>query len=421
MISDAALDLREFIRHGDTITWGQACGEPQTLTELLMAQRHQLAPFTVFLGIPAAPTCRPEHADVVRFQSYCGTATNRALWSAEALEILPVHYSTLPRLLSHGDRAADVVFVQVSAPDEHGNHSLGLADDYFSSALDTARVIIAEINDQVPFTVGARTLTSGQWTAAIHTSRRPPVMPTPPANMTTQLVAAHVARLIPDGATLQFGIGALPEACLAALREHNDLGIHSGIINDTAIDLIERGVATGLAKSIDRGVAIAGLFGGSERLFSFVHNNPAVQLRPTTYTHDHAVLAAQHRLVAINSALEVDLSGQVNAEMAGGEYVGAVGGAIDFLRGAAASPGGIPIIALPSTAGNRSRIVTRLDGPVSTPRTDAGIIVTEYGAADLRGLPIRERQVRMIAIAHPHHREVLMAEMEQRVTAGVGA
>jgi acyl-CoA hydrolase len=404
------LDLARYLRPGDTITWGQACSEPATLTELLVEQAAGVGRLRCFVGIPAGSSVRADTAPAsLDVHSYCGAGTNAALHADERLEIWPVHYSSLPRMLSGGTLHADVVFVQVSPPDEHGRHSLGLGDDYFSAAIDTARVVIAEINDQVPFTYGARTLTEADFAASIRTSRTPGQMPPAPVGDQAVEVARNVARLVPDGATLQFGIGALPEAVLAELRGHRDLGIHSGIINDTAMDLIEAGVATGAHKTLDRGIAVGGLFGGTTRLFRWADRNPRVALRSTDYTHDPAVLAASHRLVAINSAIEVDLTGQVNAELAANRYVGAVGGAVDFLRGAAQSHGGVPIVALPSTARGAGRIVRRLSGPVSTPRSEGIVVVTEHGSADLRGATLNQRVERMIAIAHPDHRAELDA------------
>lgn len=408
-----ALDLTRHLRPGDTVTWGQACAEPATLTELLVEQAGRIGPLRCFVGIPADSALR---ADTVpsgmEVHSYCGAGTNAALHAADRLEIWPVHYSTLPRLLSGGSLHADVVLVQVSPPDEQGRYSLGLADDYFSAALDTARVVIAEINDQVPYTFGARTLTADDITASIRTSRTPGQMPTPSFSADTVGVARNVAALVPDGATLQFGIGALPEAVLAELRDHRDLGIHSGIINDTALDLIEAGVVTGVRKTHDPGIAVGGLLGGTARLFRWADRNPALLLRPTAYTHDPTILATSHRMTAINAAIEVDLTGQVNAELAADRYVGAVGGAVDFLRGAACSRGGVPIVALPSTARGVGRIVSRLSGPVSTPRSEGIVVVTEHGVADLRGATLNQRVERMIAIAHPDLRADLDARAD---------
>lgn len=417
--SDPSIDLGGLIRPGDRVTWGQACAEPTTLVEQLVAQADGIGDLRCFIGIPAqSALTRDTVPDSLTVHSYCGAGSNAALHGSDRLEIWPVHYSTLPGLLSGGgDFHCDVVLVQVSAPDEQGRHSLGLGDDYFSAAIDTARVVIAEVNDQVPFTLGARTLTADQWTAAIHTSRPPGELPTPFVGDDVRAVARRVAALVPDGATLQFGIGALPEAVLAELFGHRDLGIHSGIINDTAMRLVEAGVANGARKTLDPGVAVGGLFGGTRALFDWAHRNPTVELRPTSYTHDPAVLAGSHQLVAVNAAIEVDLTGQVNAELAGGRYVGAVGGAVDFLRGAGRSPGGVPIVALPSTARSRDgvvqRIVPRLSGPVSTPRSEGFVVVTEHGVADLRGATLSRRVEQMIAIADPAHRAELDAHADR--------
>lgn len=413
------IDLAQHIRPGDTVTWGQTCAEPATLVEELVAQADAIGDLRCFVGIPADSALTADTVpDALTVHSYCGAGTNAALHAADRLEIWPVHYSTLPGLLSDGgDLHADVVLVQVSPPDEQGRHSLGLGDDYFSAAIDTARVVIAEINDQVPFTLGARTITADRFAAAIEVARTPGQVPTPSVGDDARAVARRVAGLVPDGATLQFGIGALPEAVLAELFGHRDLGIHSGIINDTAMRLVEAGVANGSRKTLDRGVAVAGLFGGTTELFRWAHRNPAVELRPTGYTHDPGVLAASYRLVAVNAAIEVDLTGQVNAELAGGRYVGAVGGAVDFLRGAARSAGGVPIVALPSTARSRSgpvqRIVSRLSGPVSTPRSEGIVVVTEHGVADLRGATLNQRVERMIAVADPAHRAELDAHADR--------
>lgn len=403
------IDLTRFLQSGDTVVWGQACAEPRALTRALAEQAASIGALRCFVGIPAESMITRRAPKQIQVHSYCGSGTNSGLHDAGRLHIWPVRYSDLPEMLSSGALRADVVLVQVSPADVHGRHTLGLADDYFSAAIDTARVVIAEINEYVPRTPGARTLTAEQITAAVHSDEPPGEMPAPTYSAQTRAVASQVARLIPDGATLQFGIGALPEAVLDALRDHRDLGIHSGILNDTAMELIEAGVANGARKTHNRGTAIAGLLGGSRRLFAWADHNPAVELRPTSYTHDRSVLATSHQLAAVNAAIEVDLTGAVNAESVNGRYVGAVGGAADFLRGAYRSPGGLPIIAVPSTAHGRSRIVPVLSGPTSTPRYEPIIVVTEHGVADLRGLPLPARVEQMIAIAHPDHRAALDA------------
>ncbi|WP_280341922.1 acetyl-CoA hydrolase/transferase family protein [Nocardia neocaledoniensis] len=407
------IDFGRFLRPGDMVTWGQASAEPQTLTEQLMVQRAEAGPFRCFLGIPATRTVRPEHADHISFVSYCGSGGNRALFRAGVLDIVPVHYSTLPDLLTRGPLAVDVLLLQLPPSDENGRYSVGLADDYLLAALTTARVVIAEVNDQVPRTYGRRSLTDRDLDIVVRTSRPPAQLAPRPTDDVTLRIAQNAAQMIDDGATLQFGIGAIPEAVLAALGDRSDLGIHSGLLNDTAADLMDRGVITNERKSLDRGRAVAGVLMGTQRLFRFADRNRAIELRDTRYTHAPAVLAGQDRLAAINSAIEVDLTGQINAEVAAGDYVGAIGGGADFLRGAARSRGGLPIIALPATAGTASRIVPSLTGPVSTARSDAGIVVTEFGVADLRCRPLQERRELMVALAHPDHRPALEKAIEK--------
>ena len=400
------LELSEFVRPGDNIVWGQACAEPQTLTGKLVEQRTGIGHVRVFAGLPVTTTLRPEHADFLEMSSYCGTGNNRRLTKAGVLDIYPGHYSTLPWLLSAGYHRTDVVLVQVAPPNASGKYSLGLAADYLPAAIRGARVVIAEVNDQVPQTSGP-SLTDEDIDVAVHTSRQPAQHP--PAAITPEAdrIGRLIAELIDDGATLQLGIGAVPEAVLNHLTDHRDLGIHSGTIGDGIVDLIERGIVTGARKSVDPGISVAGFLMGTRRLFDHVNRNPSFALQDTRYTHDNRVLAAHHKFVAVNSAIEVDLTGQVNAEVAGGAYVGAVGGGADFLRGASRSPMGLPIVALPSTARGTSRIVPALSGPVSTSRADVGLVVTEYGVADLRGCTLDERRRRLTAIAHPDHRDEL--------------
>jgi acetyl-CoA hydrolase len=246
---------------------------------------------------------------------------------------------------------------------------------------------------------------------AVVTARRPLESTRGDPTETEKTVAQQVSAVIEDGSTLQFGIGSIPETVLRELGSHRELGIHTGALVDEAARLIEAGVVTNARKTVDAGVSIAGVAMGSRTLHDFVHRNSSVQFRSVCYTHAADVLASIDRFVAVNSALEVDLTGQINTEVARGIYVGAVGGVLDFLRGAHRSKGGMPIIALPSTAGSgpqiASRIVGSLSGPASIPRADAGLIVTEHGVADLRGLSLGERARRLISIAAPQFRDEL--------------
>jgi acyl-CoA hydrolase len=406
----AALDLARWIRPGDTVLWGQADAEPVTLVRALVEQRHRFARTRAFLGVGLSGAVVPAHADAMDLLAYCGSGTNRRLAEAGVLDIWPGHYSELPARIRRGELRIDVLMLQVPPADASGRHSLGLAHEYLLAALDTARVVIAEVNDQAPWTMGLHGLDAARLDASVAVSYPPLSTPVPTSGPVEQAIAAHAAGLIQDRATLQCGLGTIPNAVLAALHGRRDLGVHSGAVGDGVMALMEAGVVTNAHKGRDAGTTIAGVLMGSPRLHRYAHRNPALQLRGTDYTHDADVLASLPRFVAINSAIEVDLGGQVNAEVAAGCYVGAVGGAVDFARGAHRSRGGVPIFALPATAGRHSRIVATLSGPVSTPRCDAGVFVTEYGVADLRGLPLAARRRRMLDIAHPAHRARLDTE-----------
>ncbi|WP_454806680.1 acetyl-CoA hydrolase/transferase family protein [Paraburkholderia fungorum] len=393
--------------------WGQSHAEPVTLMRALVAQRDRLRRIRIFLGIGLADVLTPEHADAFDFLAYCGSGSNRKLARAGVLDILPAHYSQLPGLIRSGALRIDVVMLQVSPPDKHGRYSLGLAREYLVEAVKNARTLIAEVHADVPWTYGEPYLRASDIDLLVESE---PTFPDAPASVpgpVEQAIGQHVAALVEDGATLQTGIGAIPDAVLAQLRSRRDLGVHTGSIGDGIAALCEAGVITNARKTIDAGMTVGGVIIGSERVRRFAHRNPSLMLRGTEYTHNPDVLRRIDRFVAINSAVEVDLTGQVNAEVAAGAYVGAVGGIGDFLRAAQVSPGGVPIIALPSTAGQHSRIVTQLSGPVTIPRSDACVIVTEYGVADLRGLSLAQRIPKLIAVAHPDHRERLAREAQK--------
>jgi acetyl-CoA hydrolase len=406
-----ALKFAAIVKPGDRVAWGQAGAEPLALTQALMAQRAEIDRLSAFIGISWSDMVTPAHADHVRFSSYCGAGNNRRLATAGMLDVLPCHYSQLPELIRAGRLKIDVLMLQVAPPNADGRFSLSIAHEYLVAALDTARVVVAEINDQAPWTFGERSLGESDIDIAVRTSRTPLAAPGRAPSADESAVARRVAALIEDGSTLQFGIGSLPEAVLRALSGHRDLGVHTGALLDAAADLAAKGIINNEKKSVDPGLTVAGLMLGGRAVYDYAHDNPRVQFRGVDYTHSARVLAAQDRFVSINSAIEVDLTGQINAEVAGGAYVGAVGGAVDFTRGAHQSKGGLPIVALPSTAGGggrrTSRIVARLSGPVSTPRSDAGLIVTEHGVADLRGVSLTQRVPLMIALADAEFQDVL--------------
>jgi len=374
------IDLASVIRAGDGIVWGQSCAEPQTLVEALVAQRASFSGACAFLGSSYSGIVKPEHADHLRLTAYCGTGSNRALADAGVLDIFPVPYSKLGELIRAGSIRADVVLLQVSRPNSRGEFSLGLGVEYLAPALQVARAIIAEVNDQVPWTHTEPLLRKKDFALIVESSRAPVYLPYR-SGETEKAIAAHAAPFIPDRAILECGIGNLPNAVLGALHERRGLRFHSGVIPDGAVDL-------------DLVQVHGGALMGTQRLFDWARENPRVRLHSSDYTHGPAVLAKLERFVAINSAVEVDLTGQVNGEVAKGSYVGAVGGALDFIRAASQSPGGVSLTCLPA-----NRIVEKLSGPVATPRSEAGVIITEKGAADLRGCTLRERERRLGAIS----------------------
>ena len=414
-IAAMTIDLSQWIRTGDGVTWGQATAEPQTLVEAFVAQRAGFSGASAFLGVNYAGIVRPEHADHLRLTSYCGAGANRALAEAGVLDIHPHPYSKLGACIRSRHIPVDVVLVQVSPPDADGRYSLGLAAEYLPPAIAGARAVIAEVNDRVPWTHGDGALRREDFAALLETSRAPAAARAAAPGPVDEAIARHATAFVPDGAVLEFGLGALPEAILRALGDRRDLGVHSGTLLDTVAELTERGVITNARKEVDAGVTVGGLLMGSQRLFDFAHRNAGLQLKSCDYTHSPAVLGRLSRFVAINSAIEVDLTGQVNAEVANGVYLGAVGGALDFIRAANHSEGGVSLMCLPASIGTRaSRIVARLSGPVATPRSEAGVVVTEHGAADLRGCTLRERAKRMIGIAHPAFREGLERDAREQ-------
>lgn len=404
------LDLTQWVRPGDHIYWGHGTSEPQTLSEAVVAQRSALGGVSVWVGVSYTNTLRPGHTAGLDIHSYCALGSNQALHAHHALQIVPTHISQLPSLMDQGLLRPDVVLMQWSAANAQGQHSLGLSHDYLWHAARAARCVLVEINDQVPWTYCDESLQQLPVKAVVRTSRPVLEVPTGAVGPTEATIADHVAALIPDRAVLQMGIGSLPGAILARLKDHQDLGVHSGLVGDGVVDLVNCGALTNRFKTVDAGITVTGMLAGSKRLYAFAHHNPQLRLRPVSYTHDHRILCGIERMHAINSALEVDLSGQVNAEMLGSRYVGAIGGQVDFVRAAARSPGGRAITVLPSTAseGRISRIVASLPaGVVTTARSDADVVVTEWGVADLRGRSLGERARRMIAIAHPDFRDVL--------------
>ena len=410
MTSFVSVDrLSGLVAPGDLVVVGQGSAEPTALTQELIRQRHAVSGLRLFVGVVLSDTFDPERTDGVSFSSFGALGNTSRLAKAGRVDIYPVHYGALPELFSRGHVVPDVVMLQLSPAVDGAGMSLGLASDYVVDAARKARLVIAEVNRDTPWTYGGELPTDLRIDHYVEAERVPVELPPARCGKVEEAIATRVAALIPDGATIQTGIGAIPDAILTALGSHRELGIHSGMIGDRVADLVEAGVVTNSRKSFDRGLTVGGLLFGTKRLNRFAHRNRALRLCPPSHTHGAQVLASIASLFAINSAIEVDLTGQVNAETANRVYVGGVGGQVDFVRGANASQGGRSIIAMPATArqGSVSRIVAALSGPVTSLRSDADLVVTEWGVAELRGQPLADRARRMIAVAAPEFREEL--------------
>jgi acyl-CoA hydrolase len=401
------LDFANIIRPGDVVVCGQATSEPRTLTQALVAQKDRLPAFKTVVGPLFAGTFAPEKTTNMEFLSYGAMGAARSLAKSGQLDLVTSNYSAFCSDFASGRHRADVVLIQLSSRAPARGLNMSLSNDYVLDAARRARIVIAEINPDAPWSFGA------EWPAdiALHAcveARHPPIeFASTGVDPVSRRIGEHAASLIRDGATLQFGIGKIPDAVLSCLTHLRNLGIHSGLINDTIVDLIESGAVTNAAKGMDEGVTVTNQLVGTRRLYDFAHENAAVAVRPASYTHGAGVLARLNELAAINSAIEVGLDGSVNSETLDGASIGAIGGQVDFVRGANLSPCGRAIIALPATAPDgSSRIVPRVEA-VTTTRGDVDAIVTEWGVAELRGCGLRERARRMIAIAAPEHREDL--------------
>jgi 4-hydroxybutyrate CoA-transferase len=332
-------------------------------------------------------------------------------------DFTPVFLSDIPRVFERGVIPLDVAIMQLSPPDKHGYCSLGPSVDTSLAAARKAKIIIAEINDQFPRTRGNTLIPFNRVNAFIHTDRPLPTHDRPTPTVEEAAIGDHISQLVPDGGTLQMGIGAIPDAALARMFGKHDLGIFTEMFSDGVIDLVDAGVVTNMRKNVHRGRLTTSFVVGSKRLFDFIDDNPAVEFYPCDHTNDTAVIRRNENVVAINSAIEVDLSGQVVADSFGHRIYSGIGGQMDFIRGAALSLGGVPIIALPSTAarGTVSRITTTLKpgAGVVTSRGHAHWIVTEYGAVNLWGKSLRRRAELLISIAHPDFRSQLSREISE--------
>ncbi len=404
-----ALDFARLIRAGDTVGWAEATAEPVFLTRLLDREAPRCPPFRLFFALTLAGEFAADHPNVT-VTALGGGGAGRRFFASGGGHIIPANISQLCDLIAGGQPRIDVVLLQVSGPDAAGNYNAGIGIECLREMIAGARLVVAQLNPLLPWTAGDTLIEGGLIDILVPAAHPVLELPAPRIGPVERAIARHVARLVPDRATIELGIGRIPEAVTAAFGEKRGLGIHSGSIGDGVADLMTAGIIDNRHKEIDAGITVTLMLMGTRRLYDFADRNRQIAIRSPRYTHDALVLGEFRRFVAINSALEIDLTGQVNAETVAGRSVGLTGGQMDFVRAANRAPEGRSIIALPSTSRDRahSRIVARLaDGVVTTPRADADCIVTEHGIAELKGRTLAERAQALIRVADPAFRPEL--------------
>ncbi|MBI3245506.1 MAG: acetyl-CoA hydrolase/transferase family protein [Deltaproteobacteria bacterium] len=407
------------VASGDRVFTSGNAATPRPLLRALLERKAELSDIElVHLLLMGAEFSTPGLEGHFRHNALFVGSGDRQAVNTGAADYTPIFLSEIPALFSSGVLPLDAAILQVSPPDEHGFMSLGIEVLASKAAAETARTVIVQVNEQMPRVLGDSFLHVSRVHAIVETDEPLPELEKSGFGEVERRIGQHVAGLIPDGATLQLGIGTIPDAVLASLSDKRDLGVHTEMISDGVMQAMEAGLFTGSRKTLHPGKAIATLILGSRELYRFVDNNPAFELHPSAYTNDPFVIAQNDNLIAINSALEVDLTGQVCAESIGTTIYSGFGGQLDFIRGAARSRGGKPIIALASTAqrGTLSRIVPQLQpgAGVVTTRGDVHSVVTEFGAAQLYGQTLRQRARLLIDIAHPQFREALERAAKER-------
>jgi 4-hydroxybutyrate CoA-transferase len=397
---------------GDRVVFGHAAGEPTVLIDELVKQKDRFQNVEIVHMVPLGEGkyCLPGMEKSFRHNSlFAGAATRKPINEGRA-DYTPVFFSEIPRLFTENLLPVDVALIQLSPPDSNGYLSFGISVDYTKPAAESAKKVIAEVNKQMPRTRGS-TIHISQVDCIVETDRALIEIPLPEISSVEEKIGLNVASLVPDKANLQLGIGAIPDAVLKFLGDKKDLGIHTEMFSDGVVDLYKKGVITNKYNNLNPDKFTATFLMGTRRLYDFVDNNPDVEMRTVDYTNNITVAGRVNNLISINSAIQVDLFGQVCADTLGYQQYSGVGGQVDFVRASSLSPGGKSIIALPSAnkKGTISRIVSHLDrgACVTTSRNDVHYVVTEYGIADLRGKTIRQRAQSLIDIAHPDFRNDL--------------
>ena len=406
------------VRSGQRVVVGHACGSPEVLIKAMLANKtaYQNVEIVHMVSMGPSEYCLPENAPhFIHNSIFAGATTREAINQGRAL-FTPCHFSQIPRLFTENILPVDVVLCMVSPPDEHGFCSFGVSVDYTKPAAECAKLVIAEVTPHMPRTLGNSFIHVSKIDSIVECDSKPIELPPPRITPVDEAIGRHCAELIRDGDCLQLGIGAMPDAVLRFLQDKRHLGIHTEMFSDGVVELVHEGVIDCSRKNFHPGKMVATFFMGTEKLYKFVHNNPMVEMFSVDFTNNPAVIAKNDNMVSINSALQVDFSGQVVADTIGYQQYSGTGGQADFVRGAAWSKGGRSILAFHSTAGGEkiSRIRSHIDegAAVVTNRADVHFIVTEYGIADLRGKSVVERARSLINIAHPAFRSELSRDFD---------
>jgi 4-hydroxybutyrate CoA-transferase len=417
--ADKALD---FIKSGERVVIGHACGEPSYLVETMVskAEQYENVEIVHMVAMGKAGYAQPGMEKHFRHNALFVGGTTRKAVSEGRGDYTPCFFYRIPALFTNGSLPVDVALVQAAAPDANGNMSLGISVDYTLPAVRAAKKVIVQVNKELPRTYGDSIFNISDANVVAVVEHDAPIIELAPPKITDieKAIGANCAKLINDGDTLQLGIGAIPDAVLMFLGEKKDLGIHSEMFSDGVVGLVEKGVITNAKKTTHKGKFVANFLMGTRRLYDFVNNNPDVEMYPVDYVNNPVVVMKEDNIVSINSCVQIDLMGQAASETVGYTQISGVGGQVDFIRGASMAKNGRSILAFPSTAakGTVSKIVPLLDegAAVTTSRNDIDYVVTEYGIAKLSGRTLKERAKALIEIAHPDFREGLKKVYEER-------
>lgn len=408
------------IKSGDRIAYGHATGEPQVMAEAILKREKELENVTFIHGLAMGPSLycadHVDHKCITHETVFAGTNTRKAVHEERAT-FVPMHFSDCPGAFRNGIIPINVAIIHVSEPDKFGYCSFGISVDYERAAVDAASLVIAEVNSKMPRIFGDSLIHVTEIDYFVETSRDLYVMEKPTIGPVEEAIGKNIASLVEDGACLQLGMGAIPNAIMEFLGDKNDLGIHTELISDGAMELIKAGVINGKRKTLHPNKAVATFASGTTALYEWLHENPAVEFYPVDYINNSHIISQNEKMFSVNSALQVDCMGQVCAETINAKQYSGIGGQMDFVRGATWAKGGKSVIAMPATAkgGTISRIVATFKpgDAVSTPRNDVDYVVTEYGIAHLRGQNIQERARRLIAIAAPQFRDEIKEQFKE--------